>query len=401
MNPSHARPSRPIRVLTFSTLYPNSEQPAHGIFVENRLRHLISTGEVESRVVAPVAWVPFDSPILGARAAYARVPTVEMRAGIAVKHPRFLVIPKLGMSMAPALLYAGTLRTLKELGAEQKFDLIDAHYLYPDGVAAAMLGRTLSKPVVITARGTDVNLIPQYRVPRSWIHRAMRHSAHMIAVSQALKEALVSLGAPPEKVTVLRNGVDLRTFHPGGRAEARNRLGLSGRTLMSVGHLVERKAHDLAIAAMPLLPEYSLLIIGEGPERAALSRQIDRLDLGRRVRLIGWIPHESLREYYAAADALVLASSREGWPNVLLEAMACGTPVVASNIWGNPEVVAAPEAGRLMADRTAGAIASAVCELFASLPDRADTRRYAQRHSWDETSRGQIRIFDRVLSGSR
>ena len=303
--------------------------------------------------------------------------------------------------MAPALLYAGVLRTLQNLRAEQEFDLIDAHYFYPDGVAAAMLGRTLSKPVVITARGSDVNLIPRYRVPRIWIRKAIRHSAHMIAVSQALKDALVSLGAPSEKVTVLRNGVDLRIFHPGGRAEARNRLGFSGRTLLTVGHLVERKAHDLAIAAMPLLPEYSLIIIGEGPERVALSRQIDRLRLGQRVRLIGRIPHESLQEYYAAADALVLASSREGWPNVLLEAMACGTPVVASNIWGNPEVVAAPEAGRLMVDRTAGDIANAVRELFASLPDRADTRRYAEGHSWDETSRGQIRIFDQVLSQGR
>lgn len=391
-------PSRPIRTLTFTTLYPNSEQPTHGIFVENRLRHLVATGEVSSRVVAPVGWVPFDSAIFGGYVANARVPRAETRFGLSIRHPRFPIIPKIGMTAAPGLLYAGALQTLKRLRVEQDFDLIDAHYFYPDGVAAVMLGRALSKPVVITARGTDLNLIPRYRIPRRLIQLAIGRCAHMIAVSQALKDALLSLGAAPERVTVLRNGVDLQTFHPGERIEARRRLDLSGPTLVSVGHLIERKGHDLVVAAMALLPEYTLLIIGEGPERSALARQIDRLGLAQRVRLIGSVPHERLREYYAAADALVLASSREGWPNVLLEAMACGTPVVASNIWGNPEVVATAEAGKLMAERSAPGIADAVRLLFSSLPDRGATRRYAERHGWEETSRGQITIFDQVLS---
>jgi teichuronic acid biosynthesis glycosyltransferase TuaC len=391
------RPS-PIQVVTFSTLYPNSEQPNHGIFVENRLRHLVATGQVTSRVVAPVGWVPFDSSIFGRHAANARVPRRESRFGLTVLHPRVVVIPKVGMLLAPALLYGTALGTLKRLQAEQDFDLIDAHYFYPDGVAAAMLGRALGKPVVITARGTDLNLIPQHRLPRRMIQGAIRRAAHLIAVSQALKDAFVSLGAAPEAVTVLRNGVDLQAFHPGGRDEARRRLNLSGPTLISVGHLIERKAHDLVLGAMPMLPHFALLIVGEGPERSALTKQIERLDLERRVRLVGPVPHERLQELYVAADALVLASSREGWPNVLLEAMACGTPAIASNVWGNPEVVAAPEAGRLMAERSATGIAEAVRQLFSCLPNRATTRRYAERHSWDDTSAGQVKVFNRVLS---
>ena len=389
---------RPIRIITFSTLYPNPEQPNHGVFVENRLRHLIATGEVTSRVVAPIGWVPLDAPIFGKHASNARVPLSELRLGLSVVHPRYLIIPKIGMSVAPALLYAGALRTLRRLEAEQDFDLIDAHYFFPDGVAAMMLGRTLFKPVVITARGTDLNLIPQYRQPRRLIQHAMRQAAHLITVSRALKEVLLSLGAAPETVTVLRNGVDLKTFHPGGRDNARQRLNLSGPTLVSVGQLIERKGHDLVLAAMPMLPQYTLLIIGEGPERPALEAQIRRLGLGNRVRLIGGLPHERLQEFYVAADALVLASSREGWPNVLLEAMACGTPVVASNVWGNPEVVSTAEAGRLIRDRSAAGIADAIHRLFSSLPNRADTRLYAERNGWDETSRGQIKIFDQILS---
>ena len=388
---------RPIRTVTFSTLYPNPEQPNHGIFVENRLKHLLATRDVTSRVVAPVGWVPFGARLFGRYAAYARIPLSESRLGLQVLHPRFLVIPKVGMSIAPALLYAGALRTLRRLQAEQEFDLIDAHYFYPDGIAATWLGRTLAKPVVITGRGTDLNLIPRYKLPRRLIQDAMRHAAHLIAVSQALKDTLVSLGAKPQSVTVLRNGVDLQAFHPGDRKEARRRLNLSRPTLVSVGQLIERKAHDLVIEAMSMLPEHTLLIVGEGPDRSKLEAQVARLGLADRVRIIGAVPHESLRDYYVSADALVLASSREGWPNVLLEAMACGTPVVASNVWGNPEVVGTSEAGQLMRERTAAGVVDAVQRLFSTTYDRAATRRYAERFSWTETARGQIEIFRRIV----
>lgn len=390
-------PKRPIEIVTFSTLFPNSAQPNHGVFVENRLAHLVGTGQVSSRVVAPIGWVPLDSPLFGRHAKNARVPRTERRGALAVHHPRMLVVPKVGMLLAPALLYASSLRLLRRLRGRQDFDLIDAHYFYPDGVAAVMLGSALGKPVVITARGTDVNLIPNYTLPRRMIMAAAGRAAHIIAVSQALKNALIALGVPAERVTVLRNGVDLGRFHPGGRDEARLRLNFAGPTLVSVGHLIERKSHDLIIAALARLPGYSLVIIGEGPDRYALERKIAELGLSDRTRLVGAIPHENLRDYYVGADALVLASSREGWPNVLLEAMACGTPVVASNVWGNPEIVAAPEAGRLMTERSVAGVAAAVESLFAAPPDRAATRRYAEQFSWDETSRGQIAVFQRVI----
>ena len=129
-----------------------------------------------------------------------------------------------------------------------------------------------------------------------------------------------------------------------------------------------------------------------------MERKIAELGLSSRVRLVGAVPHERLRDYYVGADALVLASSREGWPNVLLEAMACGTPVVASNVWGNPEVVAAPEAGRLLTERSPAGVTEAVERLFSAPPDRAATRRYAERFSWDESSQGQIAVFRQVIA---
>ena len=150
------------------------------------------------------------------------------------------------------------------------------------------------------------------------------------------------------------------------------------------------------------MPGYTLLIVGEGPERARLSALIERLGLGDRVRLIGARPHADLPAFYGAADALVLASSREGWANVLLEAMACGTPVIASNIWGNPEVVGAPAAGLIMQANTADGIVTATRRLFASPPDRAATRAFAEAFSWDATTAGQVELFRQVIRlGSR
>ncbi|HTW31664.1 MAG TPA: glycosyltransferase [Candidatus Sulfotelmatobacter sp.] len=364
--------------------------------MENRLRHLVAAGCVEARVVAPVPWFPFSTPKFGRYAAMARMPASETRSGIQIAHPRYLAVPKLGMSVAPALLFAGALPLVRRW--RPSFDLIDAHYFYPDGVAAILLGRAVNRPVVITARGTDINLIPRYALPRRMIRFAAQKAAGIIAVSQALKEALVELGITPAHITVLRNGVDLEMFRPADRDAARGALGVDGRVLLSVGHLIARKSHDMVISALPRLAGYSLLIAGDGPENSRLRALAARLGVADRVRFVGAVPHEKLRNLYVAADAVVLASSREGWPNVLLEAMACGTPVVASPVWGNPEIVSAPEAGMLMRERSASGVAEAVEQLFGHLPSRESTRAFAERFSWDETSAGQIRLFRNVLA---
>ncbi len=394
--PGYAR--APLRIVTFTTLYPNNAQPHHGVFVENRLRNLVASGRIEARVVAPVPWFPFAHPRFGRYGDFARVTPRESRFGLPILHPRYPVLPKFGMSLAPALLYAASLPALKRLQAERDFDLIDAHYLYPDGVAAIMLGKTLGKPVVLTARGTDVNLIPRYLLPRRMIRWAASRADAVITVAEALREALIALGVDPARVRTLRNGVDLAQFRPLDRQAARKDLGLGpGPVLLSVGHLIARKGHRLAIEALSGLPGYSLLIVGSGPERAALEEFARRLGLEARVRFLGAVPHERLAAIYSAADALVLASSREGMANVLLEALACGTPVVASREWGNPEIVADPVAGVLMPELSAAGVAAGVTELFRTLPSRDDVRAYAENFSWDATTSGQIELFTRVL----
>jgi teichuronic acid biosynthesis glycosyltransferase TuaC len=391
-----------MKLLTFSTLFPNQQRPNHGIFVETRLRYLVASQQVQSRVVAPVPWFPFTHPRFGLYATYAKVPRSEQRFGLDVTHPRYPVLPKMGMSAAPVLLANSLKSALGRIIDEgYDFDLIDAHYFYPDGVAAVMLGRYFNKPVVITARGTDINLVPQYRLPRRMIRWAADHAAGMITVCNALKDEMVALGIDGSRITPLRNGVNLELFQPGDRAALRAELGMDRFTLMSVGHLEPRKGHELVIQALPALPDVHLNIAGSGPDRKKLEDLAHTLEVQDRVRFLGPLPQTELKRWYGGADALVLASSREGWANVLLESMACGTPVVASNVWGTPEVVASPEAGVLMRERTPHGVAEAVTALRASYPSHEATRRYAERFSWDDTTQGQIALFQRIAAQGR
>ena len=396
----------PLRVLLFSTLYPSATRPGNGIFVETRLRELLKTGEVEVRVLAPVPWFPSTHPRHGEKAQMAATPAEEVRHGIQVRHPRYLVLPRIGMHIAPLLLALACIAPLRRLIREgYDFDVIDAHYYYPDGVAAAWLARHFGKPLAITARGTDLNLITQYALPRRMMQWAARHAQASIGVCKALVDVLRGWDIDDSKLHVLRNGVDLQRFTRQPDSGLRARVGLrdgQGPLLLSVGHLIERKGHHLVIDALAELqsthPQARLVIIGEGPERAALQARAQALGVQDRVTLTGALAQTELPHWYSAADALVLASSREGWANVLLESMACGTPVVATSIWGTPEVVAAPEAGVLVDGRSGPALADGLLRLLAQPPQAAAVRAYAEGFSWDATSQGQLALFRRLAA---
>lgn len=385
-----------MKILLFSSLYPSAVRPIHGIFVETRLRELIKTGQVEAKVVAPVPWFPSTAKRFGEYAQFAATPRQEQRNGLEVHHPRYLLLPKVGMNLAPYTMALGALATVKRLQREGfDFDLIDAHYYYPDGVAAGLLAKWLDKPFFVTARGTDLNLIPEYPFPRKLILQTAAQASGSIGVCKALMDTLEDLGADPGKLHTLRNGVDLERFVPEPRDVARARLGLKteGSYLLSVGHLIERKGHHIAIEALAQLPDVTLLIAGSGPEEGALKALANRLGVADRVHWAGVVPQTELKWWYSAADVLTLCSNREGWANVLLESMACGTPVIATNIWGTPEVVSTPSAGVLMERRDAPSLSAAWRVLMNVNPSRELTRAHAATFSWDDTTAGQLILF--------
>lgn len=392
-----------MKLLTLTSLFPGRAMPRHGVFVKERLRDYRLRYDADIRVVAPVPWVP---PFASATkyAAFKATPTREDYDGFSIEHPRYLVLPKIGMALQGIGYERGVRDTVLRLRVQRPFDVLDAHYAYPDGFAAALLRARLRVPMTLTVRGTDVNLLPRYPSVRGQIRFALRQADAVIAVSQALAELAIEAGADAGKVTVLRNGVDVDVFAPLDREACRTRWSVphGRRVVASVGQLIERKGHHLlldAVAAMPAQERPQVLIVGDGEMRAALEAQIARLQLSADARLLGGVDHAELASVYSAADLLVLASSREGWPNVLLESMACGTPVVATAVHGSPEVVASDAVGILVRERSALALTAALRAAFARSFDRTVVRAFAMTRTWRETSDGLDRVYRAVAGG--
>jgi len=387
-----ARSRRPVRLLTLTTLFPNSLRPRHGIFIANRLRLLCATGRVEATVLAAVPWFP------GYYRDDAQVPARESIAGFDVHHPRYFNWPKIGMRRQPDALAHSLLRTLRSPAfAGRTFDVVDAHYFYPDGVAAAIVARTLRLPLVVSARGSDVNRIGDFAFARQRMRRAAAQAASVIAVSRALKDRMLALGITTGSVSVLRNGVDTAQFTLVDRSSARTRLGLdaSSTLMLGVANLVPEKGIDLLIRAAARNASWRVLIVGDGPEREGLRRLAQREAPGR-VEFRDTMPQADLRYAYAAADALALPSLREGWPNVVLEAMACGTPVAAAAVGGVPEIVQEGAPGIVVAERSVEAWSAALNALVAARWSPQSVRAYAMDFGWDDVVDRQCALYEAV-----
>ena len=382
-----------MKLLVFSSLYPNTAQPRHGIFIEQRVRRLREAG-IEVKVVAPVPWFPSSNPRFGSYAQMAAAPRRDCRHGIDIVYPRYPVVPKVGMTIAPALLAAAMLPALRRLAAVESFDLMDAHYFYPDGVAAVWLARQLGIPVAVTARGSDINVIGNFKLPRRMMLWAARNADGVITVSDALRQRLAALGADGGGIDVLANGVDLTLFHPEQAGDSKVQ---PNDKLLSVGNLTRNKGHHLAIDALSLLPGKRLVIVGDGAMRGELERRVSARGVSDRVQFRGVMPQEALRELYATSAILILASANEGMPNVVLESLACGTPVVANPVGGVPEVMTAPEAGVLMNSRSASGIAQAVEQLERRRPAGSAVRAFAEQFGWATTTARQITLYRKLV----
>jgi glycosyltransferase involved in cell wall biosynthesis len=312
-----------------------------------------------------------------------------------------LVIPKIGTQAAPDLLYLFTHRPVAaEMRAFGRTDLIDAHYFYPDGVAAARIAHRFGLPLVITARGADIHTIALLRRPGARVRAAAERATRIITVSRSLKQRLVEVGVSPAKIEVIGNGVDLDVFAPVSDRDvlrARHIKKPDEILLLSVGQLIERKGHDLTIRALARMPECRLLIAGDGPLRAVLERIAKEHHVEKRVDFLGLRPHRELRDLYAAADLTVLASRSEGMANVMLESLACGTPIAATPVDGALEVIADSRAGRLMPGRSVDAVVSGVRAVVADAPHRDDVRSYAENFPWRNTARRQVALYRSVV----
>ena len=385
-----------LRVLTLSTLFPNAAQPTLGVFVERQTLGLASLPDVEVQVVSPIGLPPWPLTRHRHYTDRARLPEQEHWKGLTVHRPRFHVVPRLGERRTAAWMASRLLPLLRELRRDFPFDVIDAEFFWPDGPAAMHLSRALGVPFSIKARGADV----QYWGYRPGIAQQVKEAAGaaggLLAVSAALRQVMIDLGMP-DSIRVHHTGVELDRFRPIDRAAAKQRLGVTGPLLVSAGALIPRKGQAITVAAMERLPGATLLLVGEGPDRSALERQIRRSDLGDRVRLLGSRPHSELPELLGAANLMALPSSSEGLANVWVESLACGTPIVISDVGGAREVLTDAGAGRIVA-REPDAIAAGVRELLASPPDPTAVRRSAERFTWERNAHA-LRDHHRAVAG--
>ncbi|QNQ09936.1 glycosyltransferase [Sphingomonas alpina] len=371
-----------LRVLTLSTLFPDVSRPNFGVFVERQTLGLAAHPEVELRLVAPVGLPPWPLATLAHYRPLAALPRREMWKGLDAWRPRFATIPGTRGRFHVAALVRGLTPLLTEIRRDFPFDVIDAEFFFPDGPAAVALGRHFDVPVSIKARGADVHHWGMAPATSGQVVAAGKQAQGMLAVSQAMKADMVALGLPADRIRVHSTGVDLGRFAPRDRAAGKAALGVAGPLVVSLGALIPRKGHDIVLRAVESLPGVSLLIAGEGPERAALEAQIARAGIGDRARLLGGVPHADLPALLAAADMMALASSSEGLANAWVEALACGTPVVITDAGGAREVVTTPAAGRIV-PREAAAFAAAIADLLAAPVPRDETRNAAARFTWE------------------
>jgi teichuronic acid biosynthesis glycosyltransferase TuaC len=388
------------RILTFTSLFPSSARPRHGIFVKTRLQQVQRRFPIDVRVIAPVPWFPFRSEAFGSYAKFAATPRhATLDDGLQVSYPRYLMVPRLGVARQPDAMARAAMPEIDRLRASGWVpDLIDAHYLYPDGVAAALLSERTGIPFVMTARGTDVNVLARMPGPGRRIAWAAGHCAALIAVSAQLKQGLLDLGIDVSRVVVLRNGVDPEQFCPVDQTLARRELNLpDGPVIAAVGNLVPEKGFELAIEALTLLPAATLVLVGDGPQRSSLAALARRRGVSDRFRMHPVMPQSRLPSLYSAADVLAVTSTREGWPNVILEALSCGTPVVSVDVGAAVEMLTDPSVGRLVRSRDPEQLAAAIGSLLHTPPSRDAVRRHAARFDWATIAGAQFELFEDIV----
>lgn len=370
-----------LNVLTLSSLFPDATRPNFGIFVERQTAALAQRPGVSVRVVAPIGLPVWPLARAARFRAQAALPVAETWHGLSVARPRFVTLPGTGGRFHVAALVRALCPLLDRLWEEQRFDVIDASFFFPDGPAAVALGRRYGVPVSIKARGADIHHWGRAPATRHQVARAAARADGLLAVSDAMADDVAALGVARQRIRVHHTGVDQAIFQPIDRPAAKQALGIRGPLVVSLGALIPRKGHHVVIDAVARLPGVELLIVGEGPERDALAAQVARLGMSERVQLVGGIPHQALPPLLGAANVMALASASEGLANAWVESLACGTPIVITPAGGAGDVVTSRTAGRITAPE-AEAFADAIRDVLDQAPDPWTVRAAVRDFTW-------------------
>ena len=411
-----------MKILVITNLFPNNKEPNRGVFNRQQVAELAKLCEVE--VVAPVAWhrargIAEEEPLILTLSPEGRGNKGE--GDLTVYHPRYFMVPKIGRALYGFFFYLGIIRKVREIYKTFKFDMILATWAYPDGFGAALVSNALKKPLVIKVHGSDVNITSEYFLRRKMMVYAFKRAQKIIAVSSALKQKITELGIPGRKIEVITNGVDTGLFKPMDKIECRKKLNLplDKKIILFVGNLEKVKGIDLLVEAMRGLPEdVYLVVVGKGSLKNTLmsnSRHCERVkrtkqsyeiaslafgllamtkeksltmahEMEDRIWFFGARPHDEIPVWMNAADVFCLPSRNEGCPNVILEALACGTPIAASNAGGIPELIKSKEFGILVSTEDSNALEQGINRCLASGRDKNKSRDSVLNMSWQKNA---------------
>ena len=394
-------------LVLYTTHFPTPREPDLDIFTAQladalSIRYRIS-------VVRPVPWCPDLAGVRNLRVgrAYAGLPFAYRRGNIEVFHPRYLLAPKTPLILQSWLQFVFISRFMRRLHREKHVDAINAHWIYPDGVAATRIAESIDTPILLTALGSDINVSGEFKWRRRQISRALGTAKGASGVSRALAERLIALGSPPYRTHYIPNGVNKALFTPAQteeRAVLCHNVGLDStrRYLIFVGRLHPVKGLTYLVEALSILHQdgrldFDTLLIGGGELENALRTAIDERGLEKLVRLVGEVSHSAVRDWLRIGHAFCLPSLMEGMPNVVLEALACGLPVVASSVGAIPDVVNS-ESGILVPPGDRDAIAEALDQVMGRSWDRGRIARDSGTPDWYAVAEMYAKAIDEIIA---
>lgn len=380
-----------LKILAISYLFPNSQQPNHGIFVLNRLKAMSKYADVT--VINPIADSPMHKHIDKFKGLQ-NIPLEEELHGVHVYHPRFFSIPGHLKSLEVLSYRRAVWSVVKNLSAD--FDLIDLHWTFPDLPTGAWLSNKFSIPFHVTLRGMEAFHLKDSGLRKHIVSHYLKKANKVISLSEEMAKTANELAETASKTVVIRNGVDTDKFYYLDQVKCREKLNLplDEKIILGVGALIHRKGFDLVIEGLeeiittPSLENTKFYILGsQGPEgdyRKELNQFIEQHKLQQHVVFVGAVANSELITWYNAADVFCLSSRGEGSPNVLTEALACGTPAVATNVGSVPEIMTSEEnLGYYVENENQSEITSRLIDVLTNGHDRSKQTLTFKKYTWD------------------
>ena len=391
-----------MNILVFTNLFPNKNEPNHGIFVKNRIIQYHSYNH-SITVFVPVAYTPLLQKYKNSFY-FKGLIHLDMTDNVRIIYFKYFHVPKIGMLIQPFSIFLYGYFAIKKHLKEIHFDVIDAHYLYPDGVAAAWLSKVFKLPLIQSARGSDINVFFNYRIPRSLILNALKISDKIITVSDELKNKLTRHGIDADKIHTIPNGIDHYKFYPDPKLyNKRLKRKQNVKRLLMVGHLKKQKGQDLLVKALRSLDERNLpyrivaYFIGHGPLESTIVKESEIKNCRNRMIYAGVVPNDELVKWYNRVDVLCLLSESEGSPNVILEALACGLPVLATDV-GDLKTIINEKIGVITPNRDVDTIVNALNEMLNQTWDRQFIANYSRQFDWTQVSKKTVTVLESAIN---